>query len=251
MEKEQYAVMFRREERHWWYVGMRRAALALLSSELDGQTDLRLLDAGCGTGGTTIRLQRFGHVVGVDLAWEALGPAATRGLDGRLVRGTVERLPFADASFDAVTSFEVIYHLGVGDDRRAFSELRRVLRPDGVLLLRLPAHDWLRGEHDRLVHTRHRYDRSEVRARLAEAGFTVERLSWANSALFLPAAAKRIFERFQSSAGSSDAAEPDLWQPPEPLNGLLEQVVAVEALALPRGIPLPFGLSVIALARAE
>lgn len=251
MEKEQYAVMFRREECHWWYAGMRRAALALLRSALDGRADLRVLDAGCGTGGTTVRLEEFGRVVGVDLAWEALRPAATRGLDGRLVRGTIERLPFANASFDAATSFEVIYHLGVGDDRQAFAELRRVLRPGGILLLRLPAHDWLRGEHDRLVHTRHRYDRAEVQSKLAEAGFRVERLSWANSALFVPAAAKRLLERFQAPAENGEAAEPDLWQPPEPLNGVLQQVVAVEALALPRGVPLPFGLSVIALARAE
>lgn len=250
MEKEQYDVMFRREERHWWYAGMRRAAMALLESALAGRTNLRLLDAGCGTGGTTVELERFGRVVGVDLAWEALKPAATRGLERHLVQGTVERLPFADASFDAVTSFEVIYHLGVGDDRRAFAELRRVVRPGGVLLLRLPAHDWLRGEHDRLVHTRHRYDRAEVGAKLADAGFRVQRLSWANSALFLPAAAKRLLEHSQPEADASDAAEPDLWQPPEPLNSLLKQIVAIEGAALPRGVPLPFGLSVIALARA-
>src|SRR5882762_8374020 len=71
MEREQYAIMARREERHWWYAGMRRVALAVLEHALVGQTDLRILDAGCGTGGTTIELQRFGRVVGVDVAWEA------------------------------------------------------------------------------------------------------------------------------------------------------------------------------------
>src|ERR671935_2420895 len=98
MEREQYAIMARREERHWWYVGMRRVALAVLEGVLDGQTGLRLLDAGCGTGGTTVELRRFGQVVGVDLAWEALAPARARGLRG-LARASVERLPFGDASF--------------------------------------------------------------------------------------------------------------------------------------------------------
>jgi hypothetical protein len=46
------------------------------------------------------------------------------------------------------------------------------------------------------------------------------------------------------------SGEPDLWQPPDPLNALLENTVAVEALAIPRRLPLPFGLSVLALARA-
>jgi SAM-dependent methyltransferase len=186
-------------------------------------------------------------VFGVDLAWDALQPAATRGLGGRLARGTIERLPFRDGSFDAVTSFEVVYHLGVGDDRRAFAEFRRVLRPGGVLLLRLPAHDWLRGHHDRLVHTRHRYTREEVRERLAAAGFAIERLTWANSALFPLAVAKRLLERDDAPAA---AEEPDLWQPPGPLNWGLETAVAAEAPLLTAGLDLPFGLSVLAVARA-
>ena len=248
MEREQYAIMARREERHWWYAGMRRVALAVLERALDGRSGLRILDAGCGTGGTTVELRRFGEVVGVDLAWAALEPARSRGLSG-LARASIEFLPFCSATFDVAASFEVIYHLGVASDAAALKEIRRVLRPGGLFLLRVPAHDWLRGEHDRLVHTRHRYSRGEVSRKLADAGFGVERLSWANTVLFLPAVAKRLLER----ANGHDLAatgEPDLWQPPAPINAVLESAVAVEALAIPRGLPLPFGLSLLAVARA-
>ena len=247
MEREQYAIMARREERHWWYAGMRRVALAVLERALDGRSGLRILDAGCGTGGTTVELRRFGEVVGIDLAWAALEPARSRGLSG-LARASIEGLPFGSATFDVATSFEVVYHLGVASDAAALKEIRRVLRPGGLFLLRVPAHDWLRGEHDRLVHTRHRYSRGEVSRKLADAGFGVERLSWANTVLFLPAVAKRLLER--ANGHDAAAAEPDLWQPPAPLNALLESAVAVEALAIPRGVPLPFGLSLLAVARA-
>ncbi len=244
MEREQYAIMARREERHWWYAGMRRVALSVLERALDGRRGIRVLDAGCGTGGTTIELCRFGEVVGIDLAWEALEPARRRGLT-RLARASIERLPFRAGSFDAVTSFEVVYHLGVANDRCALEELHRVLKPGGLLLLRVPAHDWLRGEHDRLVHTRHRYARGEVAAKLQAAGFQVDQLSWANSVLFPPAVAKRLLERFASST-----EEPDLWQPPGAINALLENTVAVESVLIPRRVPLPFGLSLLAVARA-
>ena len=248
MEPEQYEVLFKREDHHWWYSGMRRAALALLRDAVAESGVASVLDAGCGTGGTTIRLRELGGpVFGLDFAAAALAPAASRGLAGALAQGSVERLPFRDASFDLVTSFEVVYHAGVEDDCQTLHEFRRVLRPGGLLLLRLPAHDWLRGRHDRLVHTRHRYSRAEVGNKLRDVGFRVEHLSWANTVLFLPAVAKRLLERLSPNAADS---EPDLWQPPAPLNWLLEQCVAVEAFALPRHVPLPFGLSVIALARA-
>jgi SAM-dependent methyltransferase len=247
MEREQYAIMARREERHWWYAGMRRVALAVLERALAGRQGLRILDAGCGTGGTTFELGRFGDVVGVDLAWAALGPARGRGLT-RLARASIEDLPFGPSTFDAATSFEVVYHLGVTSDVVALREIRRVLKPGALFLLRVPAHDWLRGEHDRLVHTRHRYSAGEVKDKLADAGFLVEHVSWANTLLFLPAVAKRLLER--TNGHDSEAAEPDLWQPPAPINALLESTVAVEALAIPRGLPLPFGLSLLAVARA-
>jgi SAM-dependent methyltransferase len=248
MEREQYAIMARREERHWWYAGMRRVALAVLEGAIDGRAGLRILDAGCGTGGTTVELRRFGDVVGVDLAWAALEPARGRGLSA-LARASIESLPFGPATFDVATSFEVVYHLGVANDLSALKEIRRVLKPGGLFLLRVPAHDWLRGEHDRLVHTRHRYSRGEVSRKLADAGFSVERLSWANTLLFVPAVAKRLLERTNGHDPAA-AAEPDLWQPPAPINALLESTVAVEALAIPRGVPLPFGLSLLAVARA-
>jgi SAM-dependent methyltransferase len=247
MEKEQYDLMFAQEERHWWYVGMRRISTALLEQYQPhtGQPTgrpLDILDAGCGSGGMTRYLGTLGNVSGIDLAPEALTLAKQRGLP-RLARASVGAIPFRDASFDVVTSFDVLYHLNVDDDRAAISEIHRVLRPGGIALIRLPAFDWIRGAHDEVVHTRHRYTRDELSGKLEDAGFRLEHATYANFLLFPLAPVKRYLEHRQ---GSHEAT--DLWRPPAPVNRLLADLLSLEAIPA-RGMGLPWGLSVFAVAR--
>ena len=198
--------------------------------------NLHVLDAGCGTGANLAMLDELRSCDGLDLEPAALGFCAQRGLT-RLIQGSITELPLASQAFDLVTSFEVLYHLGVRDDRRALAELHRVLRPGGWLLLRLPAYDWLRGRHDIAVHTRHRYTTAEVRALLHEAGFSVVRLSYANCLLFPLFVGKRMTERLLPQRAGSDVG------PPPRGNGLLTAVLMAEASWLRRH-SLPWGLSV-------
>jgi SAM-dependent methyltransferase len=246
MELDQYQLMFRQERTHWWYAGMRRISETLLDrfppcSSSNRARPIEILDAGCGTGGTTRVLSPRGRVIGIDFSSEALRLARQRGLP-RLVRASVNELPFRSERFDLVTCFDVLYHLNV-DDVAALAELRRVLRPGGVLHVRLPAYDWIRGAHDVAVHTRHRYSRRELAAKLAAVGLEVVHLSYANSLLFPLAPAKRLLER-----GNGAGRVADLWQPPRGLNQLLTDLLALEAPVV-ASVGVPWGLSVHAVAR--
>ena len=107
-------------------------------------------------------------------------------------------LPFGDATFDLVTSFDVIYHLGVADDVAALREMRRVLRPGGALFVRVPALERLQSHHDVAVHTRQRYTRAELRRKAEPAGLRVERASYANTVLLPLAAVARLGARLRS-----------------------------------------------------
>jgi SAM-dependent methyltransferase len=173
--------------------------------------------------------------------------AAARRRLGRLPNvafqtGDVQAMPFPDARFDLVTSFEVLYHRAVGDDVAALAELRRVLRPGGHLLLRLPALEWLRGAHDAAVHTERRYSAAGLRARLAGAGLEPLRLTYLNGLLLPLAAAKRAAERLAGAEGD------DLGPTPRLLEALFRSALAAERRLL-RGRDLPAGVSVLALAR--
>ncbi len=243
MDKEQYDILFRMEESHWWYLGMQQMVGSLLARHLRGGRASRILDAGCGTGGMLRYLERFGPGVGVDMAEEAIDLCRQRQLRS-VLRGSVEQLPFAAESFDLVVSFEVLYHRAVGNDRLALAEFNRVLGPGGLLVIRLPAYNWLRGAHDVAVHTRHRYHRSELAQKLSAAGFRVRKLTYVNSLLFPVAALKRMVE------GTSHSLKPDLDLPPRPANRALLGVLAVES-ALLRFVSLPWGLSLLAVAEKE
>jgi SAM-dependent methyltransferase len=242
MDREQYTIMFEVERSHWWYRSMRRNALALLRRYLAPGRRYQLLDAGCGTGGTTIDLQQFGSVTGVDMSTDALGYASSRGLD-RLVRGSIEALPFSDATFDAWTCFDVQYHRAVAEERRAMEEARRVLKPGGLAFFREPAFNWLRGAHDVGIHTARRFTLDAFTDEIKKAGFHIEHATYGNMLLFPLALLKRSVDRFLPGSPT------DLSVPPAPLNAAFEALVSLEGPLLGQ-TRLPLGLSVIVVARA-
>ena len=244
MELEEYDRIHELEEQHWRYRAIRRTLLSALRGHArrSGAPLRRILDAGCGTGGTLRALAELGAAIGVDLHPRALALARER-TAGPLVRADIGRLPFVSASFDAVVSVDVLYHRRVGDDARAVAELARVCRPGGAVVLWLPAYDWMRSSHDEVVHTARRYTRKRVRELARGAGLRVERLSYVHAPILLAAIAHHGVERLRGGAPSSSLSEL-----PRLLNAALEGALALEGeLAL--RLPLPFGLSLIAVLR--
>lgn len=244
MNLPEYEAMYRVEDTHWWYVGMRRISEAVLEGRT--QPGIRILDAGCGTGGNLKWLSRYGPSWGVDISEEALRLCRRRGLS-TVTRASVMGLPFPDQAFDLVTSFDVIYHLGVADDVAALREMRRVLRPGGAALVRVPALERLRAEHDAAVHTRQRYSLTELVDRVLDARLDVVRASYANTLLFPLAAALRLAGRGASQHGTGRDHRSDVRPVPSPLNSLLTAVMELEATLIGR-TSLPIGLSAMVLA---
>ena len=156
MDEGIYDLMREKEERHWWFRG-RRAVIDAFLARTGLTGPLRVLDAGCGTGGNFTSYARFGEVEGVDPSSAAVDYCHRRGLSG-VVHGDAERLPFEDGRFGLVTATDVLEH--VRDDRRALTEMRRVTSSDGILLITVPAYRWLwspedeRLEHHRALHVR-------------------------------------------------------------------------------------------------
>jgi ubiquinone/menaquinone biosynthesis C-methylase UbiE len=234
--------MFRVEQQHWWYAGMEAITRAVLNRWYAPGGNLLILDAGCGTGAAmTTYLAEYGTVTGFDVSEIALAFCRQRKAH-RLARASVTHLPFSSKSFDLVTSFDVLYERAVSDDVSPLVEFSRVLVDGGRVLLRLPAYDWLRGQHDKGIHTARRYTAAQVGDILRQAGFIVEHLSYANTFLFPAALTKRVAEHIWPP--QTDRS--DLTLSAGPFNQLLQNILSLEA-PLVSHLGLPFGLSVIAI----
>ena len=216
---------------HWWTVGMRRITWALL-----GQPQGRLLDIGCGPGWLVAESPPNFWAVWLDLE--------LRFVQARpVVLGDACQLPFPDRTFAAVTVLDVLEQECV-DAEATMAEARRVIAPGGRLLARVPAYPGLYGPHDVLWGGARRYTRAELGDLVQCAGFTVRRLTYANSLLFLTGAATRLAARWGWLGGN------DLRPLPAPLNMLLSGVLALEARWL-RSHDFRAGLSLICLAEAS
>lgn len=243
MNRAEYDLMFRMEERHWYFRGKRRIVGELLRPYLRGGP-LTVLDAGCGTGGTLAMLEKIGRVFAIDPFPEAAAYCAQRGFP-RIAQASVTALPFPSSCFDVITSLDVIEH--VGDDRAALGELCRVLKPGGVLMLTVPACMSLWSGHDVALHHKRRYSAAELRGKVMGSGFRVARLTSFNSILFPLVAAVRIARR---RLGLDRASSDSDRLPASAVNELLYLVLETEARLL-RSLDFPAGVSLACVAVKE
>ena len=244
MRDDEYRRIFDNEERFWWYEGMRAITTSFLDRRLKRNPGPRLLDVGCGTGYAITWLRKHlqaSQAFGIDSSPEAAKLWELRRIDTAGL-GLADRLPFGDDEFDLVTCFDVIYQLDAKPARVAVREMNRVLKPGGLLFIREPAYEWMRGSHDLAIGTRHRYTLTELRRMLRGCGFKLVRSTYANTLLFWMAAFHRLLSRLRGGS------ESDVQPPPDWINRSLLKAMRLEAILL-RRIRFPFGLSVIALAR--
>src|SRR5262245_30594865 len=197
------------EARHFWFRGFRAFVTPLLRKAAGGRSDLRLLDCGCGTGNNVELLGRYGRAYGFDLTFVGLQIGREAGRT-RLARASVTAAPFPDRAFDVVTSFDVLYALHDPELRAAIAEMYRVLKPGGYAIINVAALEILRGDHSVLGHEVRRFSRGELRRHLTEAGFTIEKITYTNAAIFLPMVISRTWQRMRGLRTEAEATHGEI-----------------------------------------
>jgi SAM-dependent methyltransferase len=246
----EYSRMYEVEERHWWYVGLHKLIMAAVKRESARLgRPLTIFDAGCGTGRLCQLLTALGHTVsGCDFSEEALRLCRLRGVTDTFP-ADLNSIELEEESFDVITSIDVLYHRGVSDDVAVMQRLQRALKPGGLLILNLVAHEFLRSSHDLAVHTRERYTRGILCQRLQSAGFTIASSTYRVSLLFPLIVAYRLLSQSAVHSGADPVAvTSDVSMSQSLINFLLLKVMELENLLLAM-MTLPFGSSVFVTAR--
>lgn len=242
MERAEYEKLRQVEDRMWWFASV-HANLAMLYRRAAQRpaSNSRLLDAGCGTGGFLAQLARRlpqSEAFGVDADETACRWAAEK--SGRPVcAGSVDAMPFADATFAAIFSVDVLCHRNV-DEARALGQFHRCLAAGGLLILNLPAYRWLMSHHDAAVYNARRYTRRGIARMLRTAGFRLVFTGYWNMILF----PLMVVTRKLLPAGSGSDVKPQ----PRIIDAVCRAAMSIERGLMRAGIRLPFGGSVLAVA---
>lgn len=245
MEHEHQERYYELGRSYWWLAGKYRIIADVIRRRFKpARRDARVLDLGCGPGNLLDYLAPHGEPFGSDYSSDALRFCAGRGYR-RLFRADFHSLPLRSSSFDLVTCIDVLEHLE--DDRSAFAELVRILRPGGLLIVSVPAFQFLWGDHDTLYGHHRRYTTGQVRARMQAVGLCVVKLSYFEPLFVLPLLVYRNLKKLLLR-GESIRSRDDFVQLFPPLNTLLCHLIAAERFPL-RFLNFPFGVTILAVAR--
>ena len=246
MHPQIYEDIYNAELTHWWFCGRLHIVTSLVRRFGSKSRPLRVADVGCGMGASLEALGEFGWVAGLDYSATALGFSRRRGFP-RLLAAALPSLPFPDSEFDVVCALDVIEH--IDDDAAAVHELWRVCKPGGLLVVTVPAYEWLWSEHDDINEHKRRYTRSLLRKRLTLPGGEFVRLSYMNM-LFAPPV--MLFRLLRNLGGNKKRAASDMrsdvFPLPRPVNAIFKFLFSSENIWL-RYASLPFGISLICILR--
>jgi SAM-dependent methyltransferase len=199
-------------------------------------------ELGCGTGGNLTAIADDHDVIGIECSPHALSHAQ-KSLSGRVRFGSLpDEVDLPAGGFDVVLMTDVLEHIE-NDTASAVTALK-LIKPGGIVVATVPAYQWLFSPRDAHHHHFRRYGKQRFRELWDDPSARVELLSHYNTALFPAAATARLTSKL-----FPDRSKPgDLSIPPRMINNLLARLMQCEANLLGR-LPMPFGLSLVAVVR--
>jgi len=243
MEKSEYQRMYMLESNFWWYKVLHELVDFTIRKN-KGTEQLTLFDAGCGTGKMMEIIGKYGKISGIDYSADAIGFAKKRGLENIEI-GDLNHYNAGKDIYDVIVCIDVLYHSGIQNDLAVVEKLRQALKKDGLLILNLPAFDYLKRPHDAVVHTKRRYRKKIFVTALKKIGFSEIRSSYRMPHLYFII----LISKLLRGKSNTNESESDLKELPGWLNTLLYKFGRIENWWLKQGFGFPVGSSLFVVAK--
>lgn len=239
MNISEYKEMSEREENYWWHTGRMSIINKQLHKLIKNNKKYKILNVGCGTGGTIPTLEKFGDVTNIDISPEALKFLKIKGYSGKLIKD--HRLPFNSGEFDIVIALDVLEH--IDEDRLSLDEWSRVLKKDGKIIVTVPAYKFLWSGHDTSLHHQRRYTRNRLDWDLKKSSFKKLKNSYMITFSFFLVVGFRLIYKLLGKKMTENTSYVNL---PPIINTLFDRLLRIEGTLL-QFINLPFGTSVLGI----
>jgi SAM-dependent methyltransferase len=229
------------QQTHWWF----RARRVLLKTILDKylpQKSLKILEIGCGTGGNLSMLKQYGDVSAMEMEPSAAENAAKLSGTEIKIGWLPDNIPFTQ-TFDVICLFDVLEH--VEDDKAALLEITQLLKPGGIILLTVPAHQWLYGAHDRMHYHFRRYSSPALKKIIPSDDMETIKFSHFNFILFPILVLSRLMDMVFKHETPTGYNTPNIF-----LNTLLYTIFSLESYLMDIK-NVPFGGSAIVILKAS
>lgn len=243
MRKNLYSQMYRQESYYWWHLAKRQMVNNFITNYCSTRSGkLKILDLGCGTGKLMQELSSCGQCYGLDYSPLALRFCQQQGIKKHyLIKADINTtLPLPENSFDIITILDVLEH--TKNDQAVLKEIKRVLKPNGLLILTVPAYQSLWSYWDKMLGHKRRYHRSQLLSIFSQTKFNIVKLTYFHSFVLIPAILIRRFKSLNKHSSKTS----DFIELPKIINKILLLVTNGENKLL-QHFNLPFGLSLFAI----
>ena len=240
LDTDNATALLEADSTHWWFRSKASFVASALRRHLSPrQRDGYLLDVGAGSGGVTSRLGwQPGKLLAADGS-EMLLRAARAHHALMATRAAGDRLPLRPGAVTVATLLDVIEHLQ--DPAATLAEVWRTLDDDGLLVVTVPAHQWLWSGADEVLGHVRRYTMPLLRERLRESGFQPVFMSHVFSWLVPPVWLQRRMTADKQRQLGLDQTSPIIDRAALVLSRIERAIV--------RAVPLPVGTTILCVAR--
>lgn len=228
------------EDNYWWFKQKRALIKSLIKKYSSKDVNLNLLDCGCGTGKTLELLQEFGKTYGTDLDEDCINYCVKRGFKNIIKQDITKPLQFKE-KFDVIVVTDVLEH--VEDDKKALEQLSNGLNDQGILIITVPAHQWMFGMWDKMLHHKRRHTVKSIKKLIkTQPDLANLKTNYYNFQSFPPALLSNFIIMKLVKPKSQ------FWNTPKFINHILTLTGIVDNwLAI--NLPIYFGLSVYAVVK--